>query len=151
MVKIRKRLYFFYCAWIQRAALFLNANVYFGRYVARVPEGSIVFFPCRQATFSCGIAGIVAFKNKSPKSSGFNLELLEDLARQIETSSRQSAGQKDRWNDHYLGGGEAIEKLWQSVQAIKAEPQFFSVFSDEKAEKQIVYMTHHLLLINQAK
>ena len=147
LVKIRKRLYFFYCAWIQRAALFLNANVYFGRYVARVPEGSIVFFPCRQATFSCGIAGIVAFKNKSPKSSGFNLELLEDLARQIETSSRQSAGQKDRWNDHYLGGGEAIEKLWQSVQAIKAEPQFFSVFSDEKAQKQIEQLADSLAAV----
>ncbi|MEJ2101176.1 MAG: hypothetical protein P8X68_14545, partial [Desulfobacterales bacterium] len=128
-------------------ALFLNANVYFGRYVARVPEGSVVFFPCRQTIFGCGIAGIVAFKNKPAKSNDFNLELLEGMARQIEASSRQSAGQNDRWNDHFLDGGATIEKLWQSTLAIKAEAQFFSVFSDENAQKQIERLADRLAAV----
>ncbi|MGD8273291.1 MAG: hypothetical protein PVG52_09865, partial [Desulfobacterales bacterium] len=36
---------------------FLTADVYFGKFIDRVPDGSIVFFPCRQATLFCGIAG----------------------------------------------------------------------------------------------
>jgi glucosamine--fructose-6-phosphate aminotransferase (isomerizing) len=137
LTRILRRIYVFYCNWIRRTGVVLNANVYFGKYVGRVPKGSIVFFPCRQTMLGCGIAGIVAFKNKPAKSSDFNLELLKDMARQVETSSRQSPRQNDRWNERYLGGSANTEKLWQSAQEIKTEAQFFSIFSDEKAQKQI--------------
>jgi len=137
--------------WIRRAASVLKANVYFGRYVSRVPEGSIVFFPCCQTILGCGIAGIVAFKNKPAKSSHFNLELLKEMARHVEASSAQSAGQNDRWNDRYLGGNANIEKLWQGVQTLKTEAQFFSVFSDEKAQKQIEQMADSLAAVIEAE
>ena len=43
----------------------------------RLPDGSIVFFPCRQAMLCCGIAGIVAFKNKPREQHPFNFESFE--------------------------------------------------------------------------
>lgn len=39
-------------------------RIYFGRSLARVPAGAIVFFPCRPTLLACGLAGIVAFKQK---------------------------------------------------------------------------------------
>ncbi|MEN8780257.1 MAG: hypothetical protein ABF292_04035, partial [Desulfobacterales bacterium] len=39
-------------------------RIYFGRSLARVPSGAVVFFPCRPTLLACGLAGIVAFNQK---------------------------------------------------------------------------------------
>lgn len=142
-----RRIHIFYGEWIHRTAMVLKATVYFGKYVGRVPHGSIVFFPCRQTTLGCGIAGMVAFKNKPVRAGDFNLESIKDMARQVEAASRQAPRQSGRFNDGYLGGSANIEKLWQSVQAIKTEAQFFSIFSDKKAQKQIQRLAESLATV----
>jgi hypothetical protein len=86
----------------------LGVNVYFGKYVDRVPDGSIVFFPCRQTMLCCGIAGIIAFKNKPQERHNFKLESLEEMAGQIEAAGYESCRQTDRWKDCYLSGSEKI-------------------------------------------
>ena len=151
LTEILCRIFIFCCDWIQRSGLILNANVYFGRYIDRVPGGAIVFFPCRHTTLGCGIAGIVAFKNKTAKHGDFDLDLLKDMARNVEAGSRQSPLQKDRFNDRYLGGGANIEKLWQSVQAIKSDHQFFSVFSNDKAQHQIERLANSLSAVTETQ
>jgi glucosamine--fructose-6-phosphate aminotransferase (isomerizing) len=151
LTRILRCIYVFYYHWLRWTASVLNANVYFGRYAGRVPGGSIVFFPCRQTMLGCGIAGIVAFKNKPAQRSDFNLELFKDMVRQVEAGSRQLTRQKDRFNDRYLGGSATIEKLWQSAQAIKTEAQFFSVFSDVTAQGQIERMAERLSAVIKAE
>jgi glutamine---fructose-6-phosphate transaminase (isomerizing) len=151
LTRILRCIYAFGCTWLHRSCAVLNANVYFGKYVGRVPQGSLVFFPCRHTVLGCGIAGIVAFKNKPAKRDDFNLELLQDMARKVETGSRQSPRQNERWDDRYLGGGKNIEKLWQSVRAIKTESQFFSVFSDRKTQKQIERLAEGLAAVIEAE
>jgi len=151
LTRILRRIYVFCYNWLQRTAFVLNANVYFGRYAGRVPGGSIVFFPCRQTMLGCGIAGIVAFKNKPAQHSDFRLELLNDMVRQVEAGSRQLPRQNDRFNDRYLGGSATIEKLWQSAQAIKTEAQFFSIFSDENAQGQIERLAERLSAVIEAE
>jgi glucosamine--fructose-6-phosphate aminotransferase (isomerizing) len=136
---------------ILRARWLLGANVYFAKYVGRVPNGSIVFFPCRQTILSCGIAGIVAFKNKPKQRHNFNLESLEEMARQIEAAGYQSCQQTDRWDDCYLSGSEKIDALWRRVQALKTEARFFSVFSDERAQNQLERLANHLAAIIQTE
>ena len=74
-----RRIRHFYRNCILRARWLLEAKVYFGKYVDRVPNGSIVFFPCRQTMLCCGIAGIVAFKNKPKERHSFNFGLLTGL------------------------------------------------------------------------
>ncbi|MCK5420326.1 MAG: hypothetical protein KAI93_17500, partial [Desulfobacterales bacterium] len=115
----------------------LQANVYFGKHIHRVPDGAIVFFPCRETMLYCGIAGIVAFKNKPAMRHRFDLESLEKMARQIEAGGYQSCQQTDAWNECYLGGSEKIDALWRGVQTLKTDTQFFSVYSDEKAQKYL--------------
>jgi hypothetical protein len=136
---------------IPRARWLLEANVYFGKYVDRVPNGSIVFFPFRQTMLCCGIAGIVTFKNKPKERHNFNFEPLAEMAREMEVSGYQSCKQTDRWNDCYLGGSKKIDAFWRRVQALKTDAQFFSVFSDEKAQNQLERLANHLGAIIQTE
>ncbi|MGD9133782.1 MAG: hypothetical protein PVF78_09065, partial [Desulfobacterales bacterium] len=96
----------FYRNRILPARGLLGANVYFGKFVDSIPDGSIVLFPCRQTMLCCGIAGIVAFKNKAKARHHFRLEKLEEMTRQIEEAGYKSCQQTGRWNDCYLSGTE---------------------------------------------
>ncbi|MEE9537548.1 MAG: SIS domain-containing protein [Desulfobacterales bacterium] len=129
---------------VLQARLVLQANVYFGKHIHRVPDGAIVFFPCRETMLYCGIAGIVAFKNKPAMRHRFDLESLEKMARQIEAGGYQSCQQTDAWNECYLGGSEKIDALWRGVQTLKTDTHFFSVFSDEKAQKYLEQLANRL-------
>ena len=129
----------------------LKANIYFGKYVDCVPDGSIVFFPCRQTMLCCGIAGIVAFKNKSKARHHSNFESLEEIVRQMEASGYRTCQQTDSWNDGYLSGSEKIDALWHQVQTLKTDGPFFSVFSDEKAQSQLKRLANDLKTIIQTE
>ena len=48
----------------------LAVKVYFGRDLAGLPGGSIVFFPYRENTLCCGIAAMVSYKQKKPSRVG---------------------------------------------------------------------------------
>jgi glucosamine--fructose-6-phosphate aminotransferase (isomerizing) len=137
--------------WVHQARLVLQADVYFGTHIHRVPDGAIVFFPCWETMLCCGIAGIVAFKNKPPMRRHFDLEALENRVRQIEAGGYQSCQRTDAWNDAYLGGGETIDKLWRDVQILKTDTQFFSIFSDEKVQKYLEQLTNRLGTIIKAE
>ena len=43
----------------------LLADVYFGKHMPGVPDGSMVFFPCQDNVLCCGLTGIVFFKKKN--------------------------------------------------------------------------------------
>ena len=146
-----RRICNFYRKRILQARWLLEANVYFGKYVDRIPDGSIVFFPCRQTMLCCGIAGIVAFKNKPKERHNFNFESLEEMAGQIEASGYQSCQQTDRWNDCYLSGSEKIDAFWRRIQALKTDAQFFSFFSDKKAQNQLERLANHMGAIIQTE
>jgi len=117
----------------------------------RVPNGSIVFFPCRQTVFCCGIAGIVAFKNKPKEHHNFDFEPFKEMIRQIEAWGNQSCQQAGKWNDCYLGGSETIDALWRRVQALKTDAPFFAVFSDEKLQCQLERFTDRLGAVIQTE
>ena len=118
-----------WCRWL------LAANIYVGKFIERVPQGSIVFFPCRQTTFFCGIAGIVAFKNKKPAVNGLNLDSLEKIIGRIEASGYQSCEPSKRLDHDYLGGKEKMEALWREVHAFNTDAPFFLIFSETKAQR----------------
>jgi glucosamine--fructose-6-phosphate aminotransferase (isomerizing) len=139
-----RRLHQFYRTRLRQARRLLQADVYFGKHIGHLPDGSIVFFPCSHTRLCCGIAGIVAFKNKPETRRNFKLESLEDAARQIEAAGYASCQQNGRWEDCYLGGREFIEALWNRVRDLKADDRFFSIYSDAKAQEQIDRLAKHL-------
>ena len=58
----------------QRTRAVLRYNVYWGRHVGSVPHGSVIFFPCHNALFRCGLAGIVAVKHVEKTPAEFNMQ-----------------------------------------------------------------------------
>ncbi|MGD2187280.1 MAG: SIS domain-containing protein [Desulfobacterales bacterium] len=129
----------------------LQANVYFGKHLHCVPNGSIVFFPCRSTILYCGIAGVVAFKNKPAPHHHLDLKSMKNMARQIEAGGYRSCLETDAWNDCYLGGSENIDALWRDVQNLKTDTYFFSVFSDEKAQKALEQLANRLAATIEAE
>ena len=56
--------------------------VFWGRHLATVPEGAVVFFPLRPSWLSCGLAGIVAVKggkNATDETTVDQMEALLDI------------------------------------------------------------------------
>ena len=141
----------FYRHRILPARWILGANVYFGKYIDSIPAGSIVFFPCRQTILCCGIAGIVAFKNKPKPRHNFRLESLEEMARQVEAAGYKACQQTNRWSDCYLSGNEKMDVLWRRVQALKTDDRFFSIFSDEEVQNRIERLADRLGAIIQTE
>ena len=117
----------------------------------RVPYGSIVFFPCSQTMVCCGIAGMVAFKNKPKGRHNFKVDAFGEKIRQIESTGYQSCQQTGKWQDGYLGGSETIDALWHAVQALKTDAQFFALYSDEKAQDQIERLADQLGAVIQSE
>jgi glucosamine--fructose-6-phosphate aminotransferase (isomerizing) len=127
------------------------ANVYVGKFIERVPYGSIVFFPCRQTTFFCGIAGIVALKNKKSAAQELNLDSLEKLIGRIETNGYQSGAPANHLDHDYLGGKEKMEALWRQVHAFNTDAPFFLIFSDTKAQRQLQQMAKRLAALTASE
>jgi glucosamine--fructose-6-phosphate aminotransferase (isomerizing) len=136
---------------VERCRGLLTSNVYVGKFIERVPHGSIVLFPCRQTTFFCGIAGIVAFKQKAPSASGLSLDSLEKLISQIAANGYQSCVTANRLDQDYLGGQEKMKALWHKVNAFNTDASFFLIFSDKNAQRQIEQMAKRLAALTAAE
>ncbi len=109
-------------------------RIYIGRSLARVPAGAVVFFPCRPTLLACGLAGIVAVKQKKKASQTVDLA---EMARAVETVARhrladclEAPGDPA---DGYLGG-DAPSRLLAAVRRLKYRENFCAVYAD--AEKQ---------------
>lgn len=117
----------------------LAADVYFGRSMARLPAGSIVFVPYRENIFYCGIAAIISYKyNKSTKKPQ-KTALLAEMVTQIRDQGCDSCKEADDTaiNDQYLGGDALIESLWQAVQSLKSEDRFFAIYTDSNDQEHL--------------
>ena len=81
----------------------------------------------------------------------FGLEMIEKGVRKIESGGYQSCRQTHEWIESYLGGDETIDRLWCDVQILKADAQFFSIYSDAKAQGFLKQLTNRLGRIIKAE
>jgi glutamine---fructose-6-phosphate transaminase (isomerizing) len=106
----------------------LLVNVYFGRHLADVPPGAIIFFPCRPAFVCCGLSGLVAVKGKEVPEKGVDIESLAASISRIESHGLAACLKKDLPMDfHFLGGQEAVDVLITAVRSFKRAGTFFQV------------------------
>ena len=121
------------CAWDELNRL-LRTNVYFGRSPAGVPPGSIVFFPIQPNILGCGIAALISYKSSRPAKSPPSAARLAELVKPIERQGCKTCHKDDltSLDKNYLGGKDLIESLWQKIQAIKCEDDFFTIYTDSK-------------------
>ena len=63
-MKAIKQMFFSLSHWLRNTVSYLNHKVYFGRCMANLPNGAVIFFPVRNTFLGCGLAGIVAVKKE---------------------------------------------------------------------------------------
>jgi len=119
-------------------------RIYFGRSLARVPSGAVVFFPCRPTLLACGLAGIVAFNQKKKGAQPVDLE---EMARSVETVARQSLAaclaQPGDPANVYLGG-DALIGLLAAVHGLKNRENFCAVYADVEKQAAIKAISRRL-------
>ena len=126
------------CRFIVHTIKPLIQNLYFGRHMASVPNRSIVFFPCQDNILSCGLTGIVSFKNKKKTADRVNLSSLNDRVKKIENHGFNDCGSKDdSLHKNYIGGDDNIVSLLKEVRALKNDELFYEIFTDTSIHKEL--------------
>ncbi|MGD9106136.1 MAG: SIS domain-containing protein, partial [Desulfobacterales bacterium] len=116
----------------------LSADVYFGRHIAGLPDGSMVFFPCRDNLLCCGLTGIVAFKQKNKADQTIDIESLKNMLIKIKELCYANCRQNDlNIEDHYLGGQTQIEAFLQNVRNLKCNDLFYNLFIHLKHQDEL--------------
>jgi len=106
--------------------------------MASVPNRSIVFFPCQDNILSCGLTGIVSFKNKKKTADRVNLSSLNDRVKKIENHGFNDCGSKDdSLHKNYIGGDDNIVSLLKEVRALKNDELFYEIFTDTSIHKEL--------------
>ena len=123
---------------------FCADRIYFGRSLARVPAGAIVFFPCRPTLLACGLAGIVAFKQKKKAAQPVDLE---EMARAVETVARHRLadcfGRSCDPAEVYLGG-DALNRLLAAARSLKHRENFCAVYANVEKQAAIKDISRRL-------
>ena len=125
---------------LQRLTGFLTADIHFGKHISRLPAGSIVFFPYRETAINCGIAALVSYKAKQEGKKRQPTVSLAELVNQLPDQGLASFKATDSSSiaERYLGGDSQIESLWQTVQALKGEDRFFTLYTDSHDQLQLM-------------
>jgi glucosamine--fructose-6-phosphate aminotransferase (isomerizing) len=131
----------------------LRTDVYFGRNIAHLPQGAIVFFPIRDNTFCCGIAAIVSYKSKKSILPRFDPAALEDMSAKIAQAGYETCKTTIDIDiaDHYLGGQFHIDSLWQAIQNLKCSDRFYALFTNSDDRRQLTDLCDRLTGIASAE
>ncbi len=130
--------------WKTRAASFFRrcrrlgaVNICVGRSPASVSAPSIIFFPCRTTTFSCGLAGIVTFA--APQGGD-----APDIRRLAEMMTCTADGGLSACSQKgvdiaagYLGGGAHMTAFLSAVQELKRDGAFAHIVLQPESEQRL--------------
>lgn len=138
-------------------------GLYFGRYLATVPEGSLILFPHNPLVLSCGITGIIAFKRPSAKTADSPVQELVRVVEALVAQAEDAFEEKTvGLEGHYLGGKGGLGEIKRLCRSLKTEDVFYRVFSNrgdqdrlsalcsalenliETQEKALIQITGHL-------
>jgi len=137
-MKTGKKMYHFIKEVYNRTRGCLRTDVYFGKHPSRVPSRSLIFFPCLVNLLSCGLSGIVAYKNKKQKIDPVTAAFLSEMLNKIEAYQFTNCLKKDvDFDDCYLGGKELVDSMMQSVRLLKTGDLFYNLFTNQKTQSEI--------------
>ena len=143
----------FFCKWAESV---LFSRLYFGRYLASVPNGSVIFFPCASSFLCCGLSGVVSFKPGRTATSDRPADLPRDglmHALQAVESGAYSTCKKSALSipDHYLGGGDVVLSLFKHTRSQKKIHSFYSIFTDPDQQQILSGISERLLSLIQSE
>jgi len=116
----------------------LLADVYFGKHMADLPDGSMVFFPYQDDILGCGLTGIVSFKKKNKTDHRMDINSFKDMLIKIQDLCYANCKQNElNLEDHYLGGEKQIEAFSQNVQNLKCNDLFYNLFIHWESQREL--------------
>jgi glutamine---fructose-6-phosphate transaminase (isomerizing) len=115
--------------------------VYFGRYPSRLPNHSIVFFPCCRTSFSCGLAGIVTLNDREAGDGKIDIDSLEF---QVETVEGNGYENGLSVKTEYLGGREHVRSLLRSVRGLKQNDPFFECHKNKDIGTKLTHLSSRI-------
>lgn len=123
--------------WFRFLAI-TRVQVYFGKFLARVPDNSIIFFPCRDTVFWCGIAGIVSFKMKKSADHRVDFTYFEDIINKIEAHSFTKCKSSGlALDEYYLSGEKLTLDLLEAVRFLKTRALFHEIFTNKTTREKL--------------
>ena len=112
--------------------------VFWGRHLAAVPEGALVFFPLRLSWLGCGLAGIVAIKGNGGATEDTTVDQVEALLNICMTHGLNACRQKRlALADAYLGGDTHLQSLKTAADSFKHKSAFFKLFVDDAQRRRL--------------
>jgi hypothetical protein len=112
--------------------------VFWGRHLAAVPEGAVVFFPLRPSWLNCGLAGIVAVKGCSNATDETTVDQMEALLDICMAHGLDACRQKGlALADAFLGGESHLQSLKNAADSFKHKSTFYSLFSDDGQRRRL--------------
>jgi len=136
--------------WI---ASVLFSSVYFGRYPASVPDGSIIFLPCRPNFLCCGLSGIVSFKpGNTDHPADLPVDGIKKTLLAVESGGYSTCKKSALpLADHYLGGVSAVESLLKQTRSLKRTQPFYSIYADPGMQQTLSGISDRLPVLIQAE
>ncbi len=86
----------------------------------------------------CGLAGIVSLKNKKEINGHFEPAALNDMVIKIQEHNLDFCKKNNvSFDDHYLGGKNLLDALWQEVRSLKRDDLFINIFTHNEIQGEI--------------
>ena len=116
----------------------LPTQICIGKSLARVPERSIVLFPLHLTRLGCGLAGVVAFKKRTPSPATIEANQLIDCTATIEAHDFRNCRAKElNLTDHYLGGDAQPKILLENIRQWKESDSFYELYHQPDSQKTL--------------
>jgi glutamine---fructose-6-phosphate transaminase (isomerizing) len=130
----------------------LGLPVYFGRRPQNAHRPSIIFFPCLDHIFFCGLAGIVYLNKALDKHEDIDFASIENMTRRIQDHPHDICRRQNLGLDaFYLGGTAIIDELYGTVQRWKNYSQFFQILNDAHIQAHIAGIADYLKSMIQSE
>ena len=122
-----------------------SCPVHFGRYPGNLPDNALIFFPLSMNRFHCGLAGIVSFNKKEPKTLQLNEAELSTLLEQILDKDFQHCSEHHlSFSKDYLSGDAAIDELGKKTSFLKVNEVFYQIFTIETEQENLLLLSEKL-------
>ncbi|MBN2568331.1 MAG: hypothetical protein JXB42_02755, partial [Deltaproteobacteria bacterium] len=107
-----------------------------GKNPQSVSSNTVVLFPLYEATFSCGIAGLLTIKGASDSDG---LTVIENISRCFETIKTNTLTEnpgREAFGDDYMGGTRILRDMDKYILKIKQDSSLqYSIFESAESEE----------------
>ncbi|CCK79486.1 SIS domain-containing protein [Desulfobacula toluolica] len=118
-----------------------STNIEFGKSMTAAKENSIIVFPDKPNTVSCGISAFIAFKGNNPPQQ-FDLDQILKRVLSLKTGSLSTDAISI--TDDFLCGDDFLNRLFEKCQGLKQENVFSNLFFSKEKKELLASITGHI-------